>query len=63
MKYNIIVSLIKAYLKYFDISLLGYKVNSLGLISSKEKLKAISSLKSLSTLNELEYYLELIEYL
>lgn len=53
----------KAFLGYPDVNLLGRKVNSFGLISSEEKLRAISALKYPRTLGELEHYLVLTGYL
>lgn len=63
VEYNITVSPNKAYLGYPDVNLLGRKVNSFGLISPEEKLKAISELRYSTTLGELEHYLGLTGYL
>ena len=62
-EYNITVSPTKTFLGYPDVQLLGRKVNSLGLISPEEKLKAISQLQFPRTLGELEHYLGLTGYL
>ena len=63
MKFNIIISSIKIFLKYLNVNLLDKKINSFNLISLENKLKAILNLQYLSTLRELEYYLRLIDYL
>ena len=63
MKFNIIISSIKVFLRYSNINLLNKKVNSFDLILLEDKLKAISNLQYFSTLRELEYYLKLIDYL
>ncbi len=56
-KFNVSVNLKKAFIGYPSVKLLGQKVNSFGLATDKEKLKAIASLKFLYTLNALEHYL------
>ena len=53
----------KAYLGYPTIQLLGQKVDSLGLSTSEEKLKAITLLQFPATLRQLETYLGLTGYL
>ena len=63
MEFNITVSPTKTFLGYPDVNLLGRKVNSFGLISPEDKLKAISQLKYPSTLGDLEHYLGLTGYL
>ena len=54
---------IKVYFEYLNVNLFDRKVNFFDLISSKEKLRVISTLKYLYTLEKLNYYLKLIEYL
>ena len=61
--YNISISPTKTYLGYPDVNLLGQRVNSLGLTSSEEKLRAISRLRYPKTLGALEHYLGLTGYL
>ena len=63
LEYNISIKPTKSYLNYPDVSLLGQRVNSLGLTTSAEKLKAIQLLTYPDTLGALEYYLGLIGYL
>ena len=63
MKFNIIISFIKVFLRYLNVNLLNKKVNSFNLILLENKLKAISNLQYFNTLRELEYYLRLIDYL
>ena len=63
VKYNVAISAKKAFLGYLDVSLLNQKVNSLGLATSKEKLKAISGLHYPKTLGDIEHYLGLTGYL
>lgn len=53
----------KFYFNYLDVALLDQRVNSLGLSTSKEKLKAVRLLKYPETLGALEYYLGLNGYL
>ena len=62
-EFNITVSPSKTFLNYPDVNLLGRKVNSFGLISPEDKLKAISQLQYPSTLGDLEHYLGLTGYL
>ena len=63
LRYHIFIKPTKSYLNYPDVGLLGQQVNSLGLITSDEKLKAIRFLRYLETLGALEYYLGLTGYL
>ena len=63
LHYNISIKPIKSYLNYPDVGLLGQQVNSLGLTTSDEKLKAIRLLRYPETLGALEYYLGLTGYL
>jgi len=63
VNYNIVIVFKKTFLGYPDINLLGRRVNSLGITTVKDKLKAISTLNYPSTLKDLEYYLNLIGYL
>ena len=61
--YNISISPTKLYLNNPDVALLGQWVNSLGLTTSEQKLKAIQLLSYSETLGALEYYLGLTGYL
>ncbi len=63
LKYNISISPIKSFLNYPDVALLGQQVNSLGLTTSEQKLKAIQLLTYPNTLGALEYYLGPTRYL
>ncbi len=63
IRYNISIQPTKSYLNYPDVALLGQRVNSLGLSTSEEKLKAVRLLKYPETLGALEYYLGLTGYL
>lgn len=62
LKYNISIKLTKSFLNYPDVGLLGQQINSLGLITSEVKLRAIKHLTYPKTLDTLEYYLGLIGY-
>lgn len=62
-RYNISIKPTKSYLNYPDVGLLGQRVNSLGLTTSEEKLKAVRLLQYPETLGALEYYLGLTGYL
>lgn len=62
LEYNILIKLIKSYLNYPDIGLLGQQVNFLGLTTFVEKLKAIQLLAYPNTLGALEYYFGLTNY-
>lgn len=61
--YNICIKPSKTFLNYPDVGFLGQKVNSLGLTTAKDKLKAIRLLCYPETLGALEYYLGLTGYL
>ena len=61
--YNISIKFTKSFLNYPDVALLGQRVNSLGLTTSEEKLKAIRLLTYPDTLGVLEYYFGLTGYL
>ena len=63
LRYNISIQSTKSYLNYPDVALLGQRVNSLGLSTSEEKLKAVHLLRYSETLGALEYYLGLTGYL
>lgn len=63
LHYNISIKPTKSFLNYPDLKLLGQRVNSLGLTTSDEKLKAIRLLAYPDTLGALEYYLGLTGYL
>ena len=63
IRYNIVISLKKTFLGYLSITLLGRKVNSLGLATSVDKLTVISKLSYPEILSKLKYYLGLIGYL
>ena len=60
---NISIKPTKAFLGYPSVSLLGQKVDSLGLATSEEKLKAIAKLHFPRTLRQLETYLGLTGWL
>lgn len=62
-EYNISIKPTKSYLNYLDIYLLDQQVNFLGLTTSVEKFKAIQLLAYPDTLDVLEYYLDLTDYL
>lgn len=63
LKYNISIKPTKSYLNYPPVGLLGQLVNSLGLTTLEEKLRAIRLLTYPTTLGALEYYLGLTGYL
>ena len=63
LRYNISIKTTKSFLNYPDVGLLGQRVNSLGLTTFDEKLKAIRFLAYPDTLGVLEYYLGLTGYL
>ncbi len=63
LRYNISIKPTKSFLNYPDVRLLGQRVNSLGLTTSDEKLKAIRLLTYPDILGALEYYLGLTGYL
>ena len=60
---NITLKATKSFLGYLSVTLLGQKVNGLGLMTSAEKLEAISSIKFPATLWDLEIYLRLTGYM
>ena len=60
---NVSISPTKTFLGYPDVNLLRQQVNSLGLSTALDKLKAISSLSYPSTIGDLEHYLGLTGYL
>ena len=62
-KFNISINSKKAFLGYPSVNLLGQKVDSLGLSTSDEKLKAISRLSFPHTLSLLETYLGMTGWL
>ena len=63
MKYNITITLIKIFLDYLNINLFNRRINSFNIVIVEDKLKAISKIIYLATLDNLEYYLDLIGYL
>ncbi len=63
VKYNISINPKKAFLGYPSVKLLGQKVDSFGLSTDDEKLKAIASLNFPHTLASLEHYLGLTGWL
>ena len=63
LAYNISISSTKLYFNYLDVVLLGQRVDSLGLITSEQKLKAIKLFIYPNTLGALKYYLGLTGYL
>lgn len=63
LRYNISIKPTKSLLNYLNVGLLGQRVNSLGLTTFEEKLKAIRLLAYPDTLGALEYYLGLTGYL
>ena len=54
---NVFIKLTKAFLGYFSVSLLKQKMNSLGLATAENKLKAIAKLHFPRTLRQLKSYL------
>ena len=60
---NITLKATKSFLGYPSVTLLGQKVDGLGLTTSAEKLEAISSIKFPATLRDLEIYLGLTGYM
>lgn len=63
LEYYISIKPSKSFLNYLNIGLLGQRVNSLDLITSEEKLRAIKLLNYPKTLGALKYYLGLTSYL
>lgn len=59
VRYNIAIKPTKTFLNYPDVGLLGQRVNSLGLTTAEDKLRAIQLLRYPETLGALEYYLGL----
>ena len=57
MRYNIIIKGKKYFISYLLVAILRKKVNSFGLSTTKEKLKAIIKLAFPKTTKELETYL------
>ena len=62
-KYGISINPTKAFLGYPSVQLLGQKVDSFGLYTAEDKLKAISRIQFPSTLSQLEIYLGLTGWL
>ena len=62
-QHNISIKPTKTFIAYPSVRLLGQKVNSLGLATDEDKLRAISSLKFPVTLRQLEHYLGLTGWL
>ena len=62
-KYNIAISPEKAFLGYPNVKLLNRRVNSIGLLTTKEMLAVIVKIEYLTILSLLEYYLRLSGYL
>lgn len=60
---HISLSLKKVFLEYSSVILLEQRVNDLDLVTAAEKLKAITKLWFSATLDKLNTYLELIEWL
>lgn len=63
VEYNISISPSKTFLGYPNVNLLGRHVDSLGMATAEDKLKAISKLNYPTTLGDLEHYLGLTGYL
>ena len=63
IEYNIVIASIKTFLNYSNINLLDRKVDSFDMTTAENKLKTISEISYPSTLGDLEYYLELTDYL
>ena len=62
-RYNISINPKKAFVGYLLVKLLGQKVDSFGLSTDEEKLRAIAQLDFPYTLNALEHYLGLTGWL
>ena len=62
-KYNIAISLEKAFLGYPNIKLFNRRINSISLLITKEILAAIAKIEYLTIFGLLEYYLGLSRYL
>lgn len=63
LKYNISIKLSKFFLNYFDVGLLGQKINFLGLTTFEEKFRAINLCNNFEIFGALDYYLGLTGYL
>ena len=63
VEYNISISPTKTFLGYPNVKLLGRRVDSLGMATPEDKLKAISEITYPATLGDLEHYLGLTGYL
>ena len=61
--YNIAIAPTKTFLGYPNINLLGRRVDSFGMATAEDKLKAISQIAYPRTLGDLEHYLGLTGYL
>ena len=62
-QYNISIAPTKTFLGYPNVNLLGRRVDSLGMATPEDKLKAISDICYPATLGDLEHYLGLTGYL
>ena len=62
-EYNIAIAPTKTFLNYPNINVLGQKVDSFGMATAEDKLKAISEIAYPTTLGDLEHYLGLTGYL
>ena len=60
---NISIKSTKTFLNYSFVSLLNQKIDSLNLITSEEKLRAISKLRFSRTFHQLKTYFDLIDWL
>jgi len=60
---NFSLSLVKTYISYPSLNVLGYRVSSVGITIPQEKLAVILDIKFPTTLKDLEYYLGLIGWL
>lgn len=63
IEYNILISLIKTFLNYFNVNFLKQRVNLFDLITIKNKFKTIKTLKYSTILKILKYYINLTNYL
>lgn len=63
VEHNISISPTKTFLGYPNVNLLGRRVDSFGMATAEDKLKAISDIVYPSTLGDLEHYLGLTGYL
>lgn len=62
-EYNVTLSAAKTFLGFTEVTILGQKVSSLGLTTTRERTEALTSLKFPQTLKELEHYLGLTGWL